>query len=35
MIRRFPLVAITATILPLSLTASASLAGDGQLGRVA
>ena len=34
MIRRFP-VAIAATILVLSLTASASMAGDGQLGQVA
>ena len=35
MIRRFPLVAIAATTLALSLTASASMAGDGQLGQVA
>jgi chemotaxis protein MotB len=34
MIRRFP-VAIAATTLALSLTASASMAGDGQLGQVA
>ena len=34
MIRRFPL-AIAATILALSLTASASMAGDEQLGQVA
>jgi chemotaxis protein MotB len=35
MIRRFPLVAITAATLALSLTASASMAGNGQLGQVA
>ena len=35
MIRRFPLVTIAATILALSLAASASMAGDGQLGQVA
>jgi len=35
MISRFPLVAIAATTLALSLTASASMAGDGQLGPVA
>jgi hypothetical protein len=34
MIRRFP-VAIAATILALSLTASASILGDSQLGQVA
>jgi chemotaxis protein MotB len=34
MIRRFP-VAIAATTLALSLTASASMAGEGQLGQVA
>ena len=34
MIRRFP-VAIAVTILALSLTASASMLGDGQLGQVA
>ena len=34
MIRRFPIV-IAATTLALSLTASASMAGDGQLGQVA
>ena len=34
MIRRFP-VAIAATTLALSLTASASMLGDGQLGQVA
>ena len=35
MIRRFPLVTIAAATLALSLTASASMAGDGQLGQVA
>ena len=35
MIRRFPLVTISATTLALSLTASASMAGNGQLGQVA
>ena len=35
MIRRFPLVTIAAATLTLSLTASASMAGDGQLGQVA
>ena len=34
MIRRFPIV-IAATTLALSLTASASMLGDGQLGQVA
>ena len=34
MIRRFP-IAIAATILALSLTASASILGDSQLGQVA
>ena len=34
MIRRFP-VAIAATILVLSLAASASMAADGQIGQVA
>jgi len=35
MIRRFPLVTIAAATLALSLTASALMAGDGQLGQVA
>ena len=35
MIRRFPPVAIAATILALSLIASASMAGDGHLGPLA
>ena len=35
MIRRFPLVTIAATILALSLTASASMAEDEQLSQVA
>ena len=35
MIRRFPPVVIAATTLALSLTASPSMAGDGQLGQVA